>query len=71
MTTQHVVESTTTVEPPKPPKPVKQHVTTQRIVESTTTVEPPKPRNGQPRDDAADRGEHDDCGSPKPPKPVK
>jgi outer membrane biosynthesis protein TonB len=43
VTTQHVVESTTTVEPPKPPKPVKQRVTTQHVVESTTTVEPPKP----------------------------
>jgi hypothetical protein len=40
VTTQRVVESTTTV---KPPKPEKQHVTTQHVVESTTTVKPPKP----------------------------
>jgi hypothetical protein len=43
VTTQHVVESTTTVDPPKPPKPVKQHVTKQHVVESTTTVEVPSP----------------------------
>ena len=36
-------ETTTTAEAPKPPKPVKQHVTTQHVVESTTTVDPPKP----------------------------
>ena len=36
VTTQKVVESTTTV------KPEKQHVTTQRVVEHTTTVKPEK-----------------------------
>src|SRR5678815_3790607 len=43
VTTQKVVEHTTTVEPAEPVKPEKVHVTTQKVVEHTTTVDPPKP----------------------------
>ena len=40
MTTQRVMEHTTTVHPPKPEEV---HVTTQQVMEHTTTVHPPKP----------------------------